>query len=154
MCIIYPAESVDDFRLNKVTNLNSVYQCDKVCSNNSSGEKIMAVAKVCEILLVLETRPEELCIHSQTRPVVYTQPDQTSCVHTARPVVYTQTDQTSCVHTARTNQLYTHSQTRPVVYSEARLDQLCTECIQTGSVATQELPDTTLSFPAWHTLMF
>ena len=85
MCIIYPAESVDDFRLNKVTNLNSVYQCDKVCSNNSSGEKIMAVAKVCEILLVLETRPEELCIHSQTRPVVYTQQEQTSCVHTARP---------------------------------------------------------------------
>ena len=85
MCIIYPAESVDDFRLNKVTNLNSVYQCDKVCSNNSSGEKKMAVAKVCEILLVLETRPEELCIHSQTRPVVYTQQEQTSCVHTARP---------------------------------------------------------------------
>ena len=105
MCIIYPAESVDDFRLNKVTNLNSVYQCDKVCSNNSSGEKIMAVAKVCEILLVLETRPEELCIHSQTRPVVYTQPDQLCTHRQTRPVVYTQQEQTSCIHTARPDQL-------------------------------------------------
>jgi len=77
---------------------------------------------------VFTTRPEQHCIHHQTRTRVYSPPDQNNSVFTTRPeqqcihyqtrtTVYSPPDQNNTVFTTRPEQQCIHHQTRTTVYS-------------------------------------